>query len=108
MVRKQGDSDLESRHAVYLVKMGDGPAALKAMEAVAGRPNLTAQVLFRATVVFELAGARERALDSLRRALAAGYAVADVASEPELTTLRADTRYHRLLDSAATLSPPAK
>ena len=108
MARKQGDPDLESRQAVYLVKMGDRAAALKAIEGVASRPNLTAQILFRATVVFELAGARDRALDTLRRALAARFAVADVASEPELTSLRADARYHRLLNSLSTAPPAAK
>ena len=69
------------------------------------RPNLTPQILFRSTVVFELAGARERALAGLRRALEAGYAVADVASDPELTALRADARYHRLVDSVANKPP---
>ena len=101
MANKQGDSDLESRRAVYLVKQGDGAAALKTIEGVVVRPNLTPQILFRATVVFELGGARDRALASLRRALEAGYAVADVASDPELTSLRTDARYHRLVDSVA-------
>ena len=106
MAKKQGDSDLESRHAVYLVKLGDVPAALKTIEGVVVRPNLTPQILFRTTVVFELAGARERALSSLRRALEAGYAVADVASDPELTALRTDARYHRLVD--AVVNKPGK
>jgi len=101
MASKQGDSDLESRHAVYLVKLGDTPAALKTIEGVEVRPNLTPQILFRTAVVFELAGVRDRALTSLRRALEAGYAVADVVSDPELTALRADARYHRILDSVA-------
>jgi Tfp pilus assembly protein PilF/predicted Ser/Thr protein kinase len=101
MAKKQGDSDLESRHAVYLVKLGDTAAALKTIESVVVRTNLTPQILFRTTVAFELAGARDRALASLRRALEAGYAVADVASDPELTALRTDARYHRLVDAVA-------
>ncbi len=106
MAKKQGDADLESRHAVYLVKLGDTSGALTTIAGVVARPNLTAQVLFRTTVVFELAGARDRALTSLRRALEAGYAAADVASDPELTALRTDARYHRLIDSVA--NQPAK
>ena len=106
IAKQQGDSNLESRHAVYLVKSGDTSAALKMIEGVVVRPNLTPQILFRSTVVFELAGARDRALASLRRALEAGYAVADVASDPELTALRTDARYRRLVD--AVVNKPAK
>lgn len=101
IAKKPGDSDLESRHAIYLVKSGNVAAALTTIEGVVVRPNLTPQIRFRSAVVFELAGVRDRALTSLRRALEAGYAVADVASDPELTALRADARYHRLLDSVA-------
>jgi serine/threonine-protein kinase len=106
MAKQQGDANLESRHAVYLVKLGDTPGALKTIEGVVNRPNLTPQVLFRTTVVFELAGARDRALTSLRRALEAGYAVADVASDPELTALRTDARYHRLVDAVSNKPKP--
>ncbi|MBY0496433.1 MAG: hypothetical protein K2Y23_19675 [Cyanobacteria bacterium] len=55
---------------------------------------------YRVTVVAELSGDRARALDALQRALKAGYAVKDLANEPELTALRTDARYHRLLDGA--------
>jgi serine/threonine-protein kinase len=102
------DANLESRRAVYLVKLGDREAALKAIEAVASKPTLSAQILFRVAVVFELGGSRERALASLERALKAGYAVKDLASEPELTALRTDARYHRLLDSMAAGASPGK
>jgi len=47
------------------------------------------------------AGDRERALAALGRALTAGYPSKDLANEPELTALRADARYHRLLDSTS-------
>lgn len=102
IAKKVGDSDLESRRAVYLVKLGEREKALAAIDAVASRSNLTAQMLFRVTMVYELAGARDRALAALERALKAGYAVKDLAAEPELTSLRADARYHRLLDAVAT------
>ncbi len=100
-----GDASLESRRAVYLVKLGNRVEALKAVEAVARQPNLTAQVLFRAAMVFELAGLRARALGSLERALKGGYAVRDLTNEPEFTALRADPRYQRLIDSVATVNP---
>jgi tetratricopeptide (TPR) repeat protein len=99
IAQKRGDPDLESRRAVYLVKLGDRDAALNAIAPVSDGVSLTPQVLFRVTTVYELAGARERALVFLERALKAGYAVKDVAGEPEFTALRADARYHRLIDS---------
>ena len=105
IAKKQGDADLESRRAVYLVKLGDRPAALRGVEGVAGRTSLTPLVLFRVVMVYELAGERDRALGALERALQAGYPVRDLATEPELTALRADARYQRLLDAMAAARP---
>ena len=99
IAKKPGDSDLESRRAMYLIKMGDRAAALKEADGVAGRANLTSQMWYRLTIVYELAGDRARALTALQNALKAGYSAKDLANEPELTAMRADTRYHRLIDS---------
>ena len=99
IVKKQDDPDLQSRRALYLIKIGDKEPALKEANSVAARPNLTAQMHYRLAVIYELGGERARALASLQQALAAGYAVKDLANEPELTSMRADARYHRLLDS---------
>ena len=108
LAKKAGDADLQSRHALYLIKLGDREAALKAVASLADRPDLTSQMLYRVTVVYELAGDRDRALAVLQHALKAGYAVKDLASEPELTSLRTDARYHRLLDAVATKTAPSK
>jgi tetratricopeptide (TPR) repeat protein len=105
IAKKPGDSDLESRRALYLIKMGQRDAAIKEAATVAARPNLTAQMLYRITVIYELAGDRARALESLGKALKAGYAKKDLANEPELTSMRADVRYHRVID---TIPAPAK
>jgi tetratricopeptide (TPR) repeat protein len=99
IVKKQDDSDLQSRRALYLMKMGEKERALSEANIVAARSNLTAQMHYRLTVIYELGGDRTRALVSLQQALAAGYAVKDLANEPELTSMRADARYHRLLNS---------
>ena len=97
---KRGDPDLESRRAVYLVKAGDQAGAVKAIAPVAERDNLPAQILFRVTMVYELGGQRDSALASLQRTLKAGYALKNLANEPEFTRLRADARYQRLIDAA--------
>ena len=99
IAKKQDDPDLQSRRGLYLIKMGDKARALDEANIVAARSNLTAQMHYRLAVIYELGGDRTRALASLRQALTAGYAVKDLANEPELTSMRADARYHRLLDS---------
>jgi serine/threonine-protein kinase len=100
------NANLESQRAVYLVKLGNRQEALKVIERVSPQPNLTAQILFRVTMVFELAGSRDRALAALERTVKAGYTIRDLSNEPEFTSLRADARYHRLIDLIA--PPPAR
>ena len=99
------DADRESRRAVYLVKLGNRDEALQVIEGVTRQPNLTAQISFRAAMVFELAGSRDRALLWVERAVKAGYPIRDLTNEPEFTALRADERYQRVVDTVAPLKP---
>ena len=98
IAQKPNDSDRRTRHALYLIKMGDSKAALAEIDAVATRSDLSAQMLYRLAVVYELASDRERALKAVEGALKAGYPVSELQSEPELLSLRTDARYHRLID----------
>ena len=104
--KKPVDPDLRSRHALYLIKMGDRPAALKEIQGISSQPKLTAQMLYRLTIVYELAGDRTRALSALERALKAGYVVKDLSAEPELIAMRTDARYHRMVGSIADATRP--
>jgi serine/threonine-protein kinase len=99
IAQKPQDADLRTRHALYLAKLGQPSAALEEIERVAGQPTLTAQIHYRICVVYELAGNRQQALGALERALKAGYPVRELQNEPELVALRADARYHRLIDA---------
>ena len=101
IAQKPQDPDLRTRHALYLVKMGERAAALKEAESVATESTLTSQMLYRLAVVYELARDRARALAALERALKAGYPVKELDNEPELIALRADAHYHRLIDALA-------
>lgn len=101
IAKKPQDADLRTRHALYLVKMGDRTAALKETESAAAQSTLTAQMLYRLCVVYELAGDRRRALSALDRALKKGYPAKELDNEPELIALRADAQYHRLIDSVS-------
>ena len=96
--KSPNDVNLQSRHALYLIKMGDRDAATKLIAGLIDQPKLQAQILYRLTVISELTGERDRALALLRRTLAAGYPAKEVATEPELIELRADARYRRLLE----------
>ena len=101
IAQKPQDPDLRTRHALYLIKMGDTEASLAEVEAVATRSDLSAQMLYRLAVVFEVAGDRGRSLTAIESALKLGYPVSELQSEPELLSLRADARYHRLVDRLA-------
>ena len=50
IVKKQDDPDLQSRRALYLIKIGDKEPALEEATSVAARPNLTAQMHYRLAV----------------------------------------------------------
>jgi predicted Ser/Thr protein kinase len=93
---KPGDPEFESQRALDLVRRGDRKAALTTVDAFAARQDLSADTLFRMTLVYELAEVRQRALMSLARAVRAGYPVREVFAEPELDALRKDPRFQRM------------
>ena len=93
---KTGDPDFESQRALDLARRGDRKAALAAIEPFATRQNLSAQSLFQMAIVYELAGARQRALMLLARAVRTGYPAKEVFAEPDLAALRRDPRFQRM------------
>ena len=103
-----GDADFESRRALDLVRRGDRKGALAAIEPFAARQDLGAQALFQIAVVYELAGARQRALMTLPRAVRAGYPVKDVLAEPDLAALRSDPRFQRLANATPAKKRPVR
>ena len=103
---KTGDPDFESQRALDLAKRGERNAALAAIEPFAARQDLSAQALLQMTIVYELAGARQRALMSLGRAVRAGYPVRAVIDEPALAALRRDPRFQRMANAAPARKRP--
>lgn len=97
IAQRPADPDLRTRHAMYLMKMGDRPAAMQEIGQIPADARLTAQMLYRLTMVYELAGDRVQALATLERALKAGYPKAELNNEPEFIALRSDARYQRLI-----------
>jgi hypothetical protein len=55
-------------------------------------------VLFRAAVVYEVAGNRDRALSVLKSSVEGGYSIDEVRRAADLSELHKDPRYQRLLE----------
>jgi serine/threonine-protein kinase len=92
---KPGDPDLLSRIALCLVKSGDRQQGLAEAEA-AQKVEMSAAVMARLVLVYELAGDRDRALRFMEEALKKGHSMEEFGRDPDLLELRKDPRYHKL------------
>lgn len=91
------DLGLRSSLATYLAKSGkNSEAREEALRVAQDVDPANSGVLFKLAVVHEVTGDRKGALDSLRRAILAGYSKYQVQNDPELLTLRGDPEYQRL------------
>ncbi len=79
--------------ALYSAKLNDAEAARGSVERVTAKGELNPDLLFRAAVIWELIGKRDRALMSLSQAIQRGYSREQVSKEPELAALRKDPRF---------------
>jgi serine/threonine-protein kinase len=95
------DPELRSSLAVYLAKSGHKTEALAELAQLEGLPNRNAGSRFKSALAYEIAGQRECALNALRAAIAAGQPLWEIRAEPDLASLRADVRYHRMLPVAS-------
>ncbi len=92
---RPGDPDLLSRVALSLVKNGDRQQGL-AEAAAAQKAEMSAAVMARLVLVYELAGDRQRALRFMEEALKKGHSTEEFSRDPDLLELRKDPKYHRL------------
>ena len=53
-------------------------------------------IVFKIAVIYELTGNRDKALSTLDRVIRAGYSMLEVTTEPELASLRSDSRYRQI------------
>jgi eukaryotic-like serine/threonine-protein kinase len=91
-------AELLSRRALVLAKKGDrDPAMLGANALVKNGEGLDPQILYRLALTYELAGARERAIEQLDLAVTRGYSTEELRKDPELAKLRSDVRYHKMM-----------
>jgi serine/threonine-protein kinase len=89
------------------VKLGRRDEALAEIHTALATAQKKADILFKAAIVFELAGKRDRAMEMLAEAVQLGYTWKQIENDPELLALRRDPRFH-LLASERSSRPPAK
>jgi len=97
----KGDPELLGSLAVYYAKSGDKQHAAGTLAELEQSKNRTPGTYFKALVSYEVIGERDRALKSMESALKSGYSEKEIKSEPELSALRGDRRYHEILLSAS-------
>lgn len=103
---KPDDPTLASRRALMLAKLGDHARALRELERLDAAGELDVHSRFRVAVGYEICGQRERATKALAAALRDGFSLTEVRRDPELRSLRADPRFHRLVMSLEAASSP--
>jgi tetratricopeptide (TPR) repeat protein len=86
--------------AVYYAKLGDHDTALTEITMALKQVPDEMGVLYKSVIVHELASRREQALEALKQALETGEGMSteEVQNEPELTALRRDPAYARLIN----------
>jgi tetratricopeptide (TPR) repeat protein/tRNA A-37 threonylcarbamoyl transferase component Bud32 len=93
------DARLHSKAAMWWAALGErDQAAAEIARAIEIAP-VDAFVQYRAALVYEQAGQRDRALRAVKSALDAGYSLLEIQKAPPLESLRADSRFSRLLRS---------
>lgn len=91
------DADRETSLALALARTGDHRRAKAHANAALVLDPRNAYVLFPAALVRLAAGETDPALELLSRAVEAGYPTGEVARDPELTRLRSDPRFVRIV-----------
>ena len=91
------NTNLKSRAAMIHAKLGNLDQARDFMNRFSLTPESESIQLYRAVVTYEILSDRVKALECLEAALEAGYPLIEIYNDPELSKLRQDPRYHRLL-----------
>jgi serine/threonine-protein kinase len=91
-----GDARLRARLAMYDASVGDRAAALSHIADALKMDSASAYVQYRAALVYEQAGDRDRALKALDLALKKGQPLAEILAAPPFEDLRKDPRFTRI------------
>lgn len=91
------NADYLSRMAGYKAKLKDFGAAQQDIKKALNIAPEQAEILFRAAVVYEMAGQRDAALGAINKARQLGYSSKIIDAEPELLELRRDPVYAKFV-----------
>jgi eukaryotic-like serine/threonine-protein kinase len=89
--------DMRALRALYLARAGAFPGAREELGRIGRTATLPAETLYVMALAKEALGERAAAIDTLRLAIAAGHSVEELERDPELTAVRADPAYHRMM-----------
>jgi eukaryotic-like serine/threonine-protein kinase len=98
LAASQDDQDTAALLALYLARVGQADAARSGLAALR-ESTATAETAYIAALAWEALGERTAALDALARAIDRGHSMREIAMDPQLTALRADAAYHRMMAS---------
>lgn len=91
------DPQLHARAATYWAALHDQKRASLEIEEASSLAPEDATVQFRAALVYEQAGQRDRALLALKAALAGGFGRPEIDNAPPLSNLREDPRFREII-----------
>lgn len=98
-----------TRLAVSLRRLGQNRRALEALERAQSSGGPAGSVLYQVAIVRAAMGERNKALDALAAAVAQGHGRADlILAEPEFRTIREDSRFADLLETARKNDAPCR
>jgi len=89
--------NLNTSLALFKSKLGLFEDTQNALAKVPFDEKLSPVEYYRGVVAYEIMGDRKRALILLGKAIEAGYPLDEISQDPELSKLRQDIAYHKLL-----------
>ncbi len=92
------DADVHARIATYWAGLGDKQKSLEEIAVAQALAPKSGYVQYRAALVYEQAGDRNRALKAVQSALESGYSREEIEKAPPLENLREDSHYPKLLE----------
>jgi len=91
------DNNLKSRAALFNAKLGNLDKAQSYMDSFNLTANSPSIQLYRSVVTYEILSNRAKALQYLGATIKSNYPMIEILNDPELTLLRQDPDYHKLL-----------